>query len=732
MEQAGTRVPEYDKTGTITRVVFVNAATGFTVAHLTADDNPLPQVIVGELPPLAEGDPVRVKGRFEDDRRFGRRVRVETIEPLLPTTAAGVEKYLGSGSIPGIGKRLAQRIVEHLGEDVSQILDEDPERLREVPGIGRKKAEALAEVWQERVSQRRMLVALYGMGVGVALANRLRELYGSEAARVVAENPYRLAREVHGVGFLTADRLARAAGLAPDAPARIEAGIAFFLETQATEGHCFYPAEKLVEEVAGFLELDVMRVEPVLKEAVRNGTVVEESRWGDGEIALPWLKRSEDGAVRSLLRLMEPGPRLPQQRLSAAIDSGVRSSAVDLSMEQVDALAMALRHPVTIITGGPGTGKTTVIKAVIAAWRNLNMEALLCAPTGRAAKRMTEATGVEARTIHRLLEFDPSEAQFARDEGNPLPATAVVVDEVSMVDVWLMDSLLRALAPGTRLLLVGDKDQLESVGPGAVLRDCIGSGLVPCATLQEIHRQAAESLIIVNSHRILAGERPRTDPVSGRRPDFYFMEKEEPDDCLASLVELVRSRIPARFGFDPVRDVQVLTPMYKGALGAQNLNSMLQAALNPQGQEFRRGDRSYRSGDRVMQIRNNYTKEVFNGDVGFVDQVLSDGLVVRLTDGRKVKYDELDLDELTLAYAVTVHKSQGSEYPVVVLVMHTQHYVMLRRNLFYTALTRGKQLAVILGSGRAVRRAVANDVTHKRFTRLAEKLKEGRRTGDHD
>jgi len=720
-----------EASGVISRVLFVKVETGFTVAHFTPEDTELHHVIVGELPPVCEGDPVRIRGHYEDDRRFGRRIRVDYLEPLLPSNSIGVEKYLSSGTIPGVGKRLAARIVLYFGDDVARVLDEEPERLSEVPGLGSKKAEAIASVWKERVAARRMLVALYGMGIGVALANRLREAYGPEAVKVTTETPYRLAREVHGVGFLTADRLARSVGIDAHSPQRIAAGMEFYLDNQASEGHCYYPAERLASEVAEFLEVDLVEVEAVLKEAVKERRVIRDDRWGDGEISLPSLKRAEDGVARSLVRLTSPA-ELPAKKIAAALDAGVRSSTVDLTIEQVDALNTVLHNNCAIITGGPGTGKTTVIKAVIAALRNLNVETMLCAPTGRAARRMTEATGVEAKTIHRALEFNPGEARFGRDRSNPLEASAVVVDEVSMVDVTLMDALLSAITTGTRLLLVGDKDQLESVGPGAVLRDCIGSSKVPCVTLQQIHRQAAESLIIVNSHRVLAGEWLKLEAPAGKPADFFYMEKDDPEECVSALVELVKNRIPSRFGFDPIRDVQMLTPMYKGPLGAQNLNALLQQALNADGQEFRRGERAFRKGDRVMQLRNNYIKEVFNGDVGFVEYVLPDGIIIRNSENRKIKYEESDLDELTLAYAVTVHKSQGSEYPVVVLVLHTQHYVMLRRNLIYTALTRGKQLVVLVGARRAVRRAIQNDVTHKRFTRLSEKIRDAKVNSDNE
>ncbi len=715
-------------TGQIKRIVFVNPTNGYTVAHYVPDGSEAVDVVVGVMPAVSEGDLVRIAGRRVVDPKFGRQIRLDRIEPMLPHSQDGTRRWLGSGAIPGVGPVTAERLVEFFGDDLLTVLDVYPERLMEVPGIGKKKGEAIARAWHQKVTSRRMLVGLYGLGLGNALSGRLVAQYGEHAVRVASENPYRLAREVRGVGFLTADRLAQTLGIAKNAPMRIEGGILYYLDQQGGEGHCYVPRDVVVTQGAEFLGVDILEVEAVLKRMLEERVVALETRFGSDDIYAPRLLRAEYDSARFVSQLLRTQEERPHSRLKRALEQGISFIRLDLTEEQVQAVWTALSNRCTIITGGPGTGKTTVIKALISSLRYLNEEVALCAPTGRAAKRMTETTGVEARTIHRLLEYNPGEGRFQRDADRPIEATAIIVDEVSMIDVELMAALLGALAPGTRLVLVGDKDQLESVGPGAVLRDLIDAGSVPCIRFTQIHRQAEKSLIVVNSHRVLRGEQLAAQTSAGNS-DFFFMERGDPDACVETLVELVRDRIPSRFRFDPIRDVQVLAPMHKGSLGAQSLNERLQRELNPNGQELRKGDRIFRRGDRVMQIKNNYDKEVFNGDVGFVDSVAMERLAVLMADGRRVVYDDSDLDELVLAYAVTVHKSQGSEYPVVVMPVHTQHFVMLRRNLLYTAMTRGKRLVVLVGTRRAAALAIRNDQTRQRFTRLAERVREFARYG---
>jgi exodeoxyribonuclease V alpha subunit len=713
---------EVDYKGQISRIVFVNPSNGYTVAQLVRDDSQQAETVVGVMPSVVEGDLVRVRGNLVRDKRFGMQIRADLVEPIIPTTTVGIERYLASGAITGVGKILARRMVDFFGDSLSEALN-NPERLMEMPGIGEIRSATIISSWQERVTTRKMLISLYGMGIGNALAARLIVEYGNGAYKIVKDNPYRLAREIRGVGFLTADRLARSAGVPINSPARIEGGLHYYLDAQSSDGHCFIPVERLVQECAGFLEVDIVEVEAVLRQVLEDGGLRKEDSFDEDGVYLPRLYNAEVDCARGIARLLRLPVRHSDKRLRKALTRGVDVLPFDLTGEQVDAVWDALSHTCAIITGGPGTGKTTVIRALISGLRHLDEEVLLCAPTGRAAKRMTETTGMEARTIHRLLEFNPSNRQFGRDDNNPLSCTAVIVDEVSMIDIELMASLLRALAPNTRLVLVGDKDQLESVGPGAVLRDFIASEKVPLARLTVIHRQAEQSLIVVNAHRILQGLEPLSKAPYGRKVDYFFLPREDGEECAETIRTLIAERIPKRFGLDPVRDVQVLTPMYKGSLGAQQLNQTLQERLNPTGASITKGDRIFRVGDRVMQIRNNYDKEVFNGDVGFVTGVVSGTLQIQLGDGRTVPYSELELEELTLAYAVTIHKSQGSEYPAVVIALHPQHYVMLRRNLLYTALTRGKRLVVIAGTRKALAQAVRNDQTRRRYTRLSLRLR---------
>jgi exodeoxyribonuclease V alpha subunit len=710
-------------TGAVERIIFHNPENGYTVLLVQPDREGRCVTAVGAMPPVEEGQTLRLAGAWVRNERFGRQFAVERTELVLPDSAEGIQRYLSSGLIKGFGKEMAKRLVEAFGEDTLRILEEEPERVREVRGIGKKRAAQIKTAWQSHSAQRKNLIFLYGLGLATGTALKVLKQYGDQVERLVRANPYRMVRDVRGIGFTTADRVGRAVGIGMEDPVRVRAGVQHVLEEGTGQGHVYLPKELLITQSVGFLEVDQVLVEECLAELVRKGLVVSQlAADGDDAIYAPHLAEAEDRLAELLVRLASQTRELHPALRARGLEAGSQKAGVALTEEQEEAVEQALGRGLTVITGGPGTGKTTVLKAVIHALHASGDSVALCAPTGRAAKRMSEATGFPAKTIHRLLEYDPSSGGFARDEANPLLVDVVIVDEVSMIDLLLMTSLVAAVPDEGRLVLVGDRFQLQSVGPGSVLRDVVESHRFPVVTLATVHRQAAESQIIQSSHRILAGARPAFPP-PGETGDCFFVARDDPEAARESVVELLRERIPGVFGLDPLKDVQVITPMYRGALGADSLNRALQAALNPGDGGLRRGDHVFRVGDKVMQIRNNYEKEVFNGDIGRI-RALDEKDLTLMVDfgGRMVSYDQDDLDDLVLAYAITVHKSQGSEYPGVVLVMHTQHYVMLRRNLLYTALTRGRRLVVLVGNERALIRAVRNDETGVRYTRLRDRM----------
>jgi exodeoxyribonuclease V alpha subunit len=640
--------------------------------------------------------------------------------------------------IKGVGEKYAARIVEAFGLDTLRVLDEEPEKLRKVEGLGKKRIDAIVSGWRAQRQVREVMVFLQAHGASPALATRILKRYGAEAMAVVSREPYRLALDVWGVGFKTADRIAQAAGIAKDSPERMQAGVLQTIHDITDQGHVYVGDEELTARAAAMLELpaEAQATRDAIDAAVRDltlaGHVVTETVHGARLVFAREMHEAEERLAKRLgeLAAHAGGPPLPGA--AGAIDEFEARAGVALAPEQRRAIEQAARSEVLVVTGGPGVGKTTIVRAILAVFDREGLLVRLAAPTGRAAKRMSEATGREASTLHRLLEFDPKRATFKRGKDTPLDAGAVVVDEASMLDLPMADALLSAVAPGTRLVLVGDVDQLPSVGPGAVLRDIIASRKVPCVRLTQIFRQAAQSLIVTNAHRINSGEEPVAPPPGDTRADFFIVEKSDPDAAQATILELVTSRIPKRFGFDPARDVQVLTPMHRGPAGSLALNAALQEALNPlarTGAELTRGGRAFRVGDKVMQLKNDYEKLVFNGDVGFVTGIEKDEeeeqtlLRVRYDD-REVRYAEGSLDELSLSYACSVHKSQGSEYPAVVVPLLTTHYVMLSRNLLYTAVTRGKRLVVLVCDRRALRMALGESRKDERRTRLAGKIGE--------
>ena len=696
--------------GTLETLTYRNEQTGYSVARLQVPGQTGQVTVVGTLHDPVVGQTLQLTGDWQNHPRYGRQFRIEASRSVSPATAEGIERYLGSGLVKGIGPELARRIVARFGTDSLRVLDEEPKLLSAVPGIGPSRLAALGEAWKAQRGLREVMLFLQSHDIGTANAWRIYRRYGAKSIERIRENPYRLAEEVYGIGFRTADRVAASLGLARDAPARLQAGLLFALGE--AEGHTCLPTDELARRAAVLLELPEERLAEGVRELAAAGRVVLE----EGSVYLPALHAAEAGIALLLHRLAAA----PRAALAAEPEKDIAraqgSLGLTLDPPQAEALAAALREKVLILTGGPGTGKTTILRTLVAALSGRRV--LLAAPTGRAAKRLEESSGREAKTIHRLLEYDWRTGGFRKGPAEPLGCDLLIVDEASMVDTVLMYQLLRALPPAAGLLLVGDADQLPSVGPGNVLRDLIASGRLPVRELTHIYRQAAASLIVTNAHRIRAGRMPEGDG-----EDFYFIEQDSPAKAAEIILQLVTERIPRRFGLDPRADIQVLSPMHKGEVGVQNLNHLLQGALNPGAEGLQRGPWRLSTGDRVLQLRNDYEKEVFNGDIGRISH-LDAGQAVIEFDGRPVRYELEELDEIALAYAVSVHKSQGGEFPAVVLPVMTQHYVLLQRNLLYTAVTRGRRLVVLVGTRRALHIALSKAGAGSRFTGLARRLKE--------
>jgi len=710
--------------GTVERLTFADPASHYAVVRLRVKGRRQPATVVGPLAAVKEGEQLHLKGRYEVHPKWGEQFRVVWWYAVLPATVAGIEKYLASGLIKGIGPELAQRLVDHFGGETLTVIGEAPERLTEVSGIGPKKMDQIRRDWQTHKAAREVLVALQGLGVGMAMATKIYHQYGDQAVEVVTTNPYQLALDIHGLGFVTADRLAGRLNLDPLTPARLAAGLLHLLDTMGGEGHVYVPEEVLLSRTGELLQVPRPPLLGALEDLARAGRVVlPELPGGRGVYKKPaWV--AETGVAQSLGRLLTAGGSHPPLHLEDLIIRVQQQRGLTLAPEQVAAVAAALMDKVLVITGGPGTGKTTIVSCILDLYQGLGARVLLMAPTGRAAKRLSETTGMTATTIHRALEFSPQTGGFRRGPAEPLKAEVVVVDETSMVDTFLMYHLLRAVPNAARLILVGDAHQLPAVGPGNILKDLIDSQVVKVARLTQIYRQAKESLIVVNAHRINQGEYPFLPQKFGK-DDFVFLELDDPEALKDRLLNLVAEELPRRYGLDPLRDLQVITPMHRGPVGIQTLNQELQERLNPESDRWSWGGRVYRRGDKVMQLRNNYYKEVFNGDIGQVSGFLSaTGQLQVDFDGRVITYDPGEREDLTLAYAVTVHKAQGSEFPAVALVLTTHHYMMLQRNLLYTALTRGRRLVVILGSKRALGMAIRNDRPVRRYTHLAARLRE--------
>jgi exodeoxyribonuclease V alpha subunit len=700
--------------GVLERIVYENHETHFFVGRLRVKGQPDLLTIVGNLMAISVGETIRVCGRWVENKKFGRQIRVESYETVLPATIEGIEKYLGSGLIDGIGPVYAQRLVKAFGVETLRVIDKEPQKLRKVPGIGAKRAKQIREAWAAQKAVQSIMIFLQGHGITPGQAARIYTEYGDAAVAVLRANPYRLADDIAGIGFHGADKIAARLGISKSSQIRIEAGLLHVLSNAAGDGHLFLSGEDLCAAATEMLRVPPQDVLDALMTLTKREAVYREH----DAVYLPVLFAAERGCADQLKRLCAT----PHDPVPIQVDNALRwaekNQSIELSPEQREAIRLAIDSKVAIITGGPGTGKTTVLKCLLAILEKKSLSFLLAAPTGRAAKRMETATDRSARTIHRLLEYSPRKKGFLRDENNPLVTDMVVIDEASMIDCTLMFHLLKAIPPFARLILVGDVDQLPSVGPGNILFDIIASQTVPVARLRTIFRQAAQSGIISNAHLINRGAYPVFN-----EKDFFLIERHEPQKALDTVIELVVNRIPGRFQVDPVRDIQVLAPMRRGDSGVNRLNEALQQALNPEGLPVPR--RVFRQGDKVMQLRNNYDLDVFNGDVGIISLVDTEATELEVTfdDDRKVLYRFDEADNLGLAYAATVHKAQGSEYPVVVLAFLPQHYMMLQRNVLYTGITRAKRLVILVGNAKAVGMAVRNSKTAHRNTRLPERLR---------
>ena len=710
-------------TGEVERVTYENEATSFRVIRLGSVEGAGARrgavPAVGTFPAVGPGTRVRVTGEFVNDAKHGEQFRVETLIPIAPSTLAGLEKYLGSGLIQGIGPGFAKRIVATFGLESLNVLDQTPERLSEVVGIGARRIEEIKKTWASQRSISNIMMLLQTHGASPALAARIFKQYGEKAASILQRNPYRLALDVRGVGFKTADRIALSLGISGDHPERAQAGVMHELGVLSEQGHVVVPREAITERAALMLGIDQGHVQAALEALWASERVVIE----EGGVYLRWLHEAEVAVAEGLGRLLKsPGKELGG--LEAALHSFEQKAKLKLAPGQRAAVEASAKHKVVVITGGPGVGKTTIVRAVLNVLSHSRLRVKLAAPTGRAAKRLSESTGSEASTLHRLLAFDPRQGQFQLNAANPIEADVVIVDEASMIDVPLAAALIAALPTAARLIIVGDSDQLPSVGPGALLRDLIDSGTIQTVRLNEIFRQAGQSRIVINAHRILTGEMPESADADAPNADFFVVPRRTPEEAAELVRELVVTRIPRRFGFDAKRDVQVLTPMHRGPVGTLALNELLQAALNPEGPALESRGQKLRLGDKVMQTRNDYEREAFNGDIGVVSAVDLEGrkLSVRF-EQREVEYDDPSLASLTLAYATSIHKSQGSEYPAVVIPLLTSHFVMLSRNLVYTAVTRAKKLCVLAADPRAIRLALAETRREERMTRLADRLR---------
>ncbi|MEE4351977.1 MAG: ATP-dependent RecD-like DNA helicase [Desulfatiglans sp.] len=719
-----------DLQGQIERVTYTNQENGFTIARVKVYGQQKLVTVVGHIMSPTPGEILRMKGEWTQHPTYGEQFKIINYTTSLPASVYGIQKYLASGLVKGIGPVMAKRIVKEFDTQTLDVIENNIEKLTEVEGIGQKRIDMIKKAWEDQKEIREVMIFLQSNGVSPVYATKIFRQYGNRAIEVVMENPYRLATDIFGIGFVTADNIAQKLGFSKDSPLRAEAGIVYVLHQLADEGHVYYPYEPLVAKCQEILDLNRDMITSSFGAIAADNRIViedlndsfEEFKENRKAVYLAKFHLCETSIAERLKLLAQAPKSIRSIDSHKAIEWVQGRLDITLAANQIEAIRSAAENKLLIITGGPGTGKTTIIHAILKIFAELGIEILLAAPTGRAAKRMGEATGRQAKTIHRMLEYSFKSGGFKKNEDQPLPCDLLIVDEASMIDTILMHHLLKAVPPQATLILVGDVNQLPSVGAGNILEDIIASGIAPVARLHDIFRQARESRIIVNAHKINKGIMPSLSS-SSTKDDFYFIEQENPDEALKIILELVKNRVPHRFGFDPFEEIQVITPMHRGTVGAENLNVELQKELNPHEGGITTGNRNFRVRDKVMQIKNNYDKEVFNGDIGRVTRIEPENRDIAIAfDGREVIYDYSELDEIVLAYAVSVHKSQGSEYPVVIMPILMQHYILLQRNLVYTAVTRGRKLVILVGTKKALAVGIKNDKTQKRFTYLRHRL----------
>ena len=728
--QTHLKVQEKTLSGTIERVTFHNEENGYCVLRVSMSDTRKAQTVVGNCAAPNAGEEIAARGEWIEDDQYGSQFKASEISTSEPDNLKGIERYLGSGLIDGIGPTYAKKLVKKFGPEVFNIIDDRSKRLEEVEGIGPKRRQEIKKSWEKQKSVRRIMVFLHQHGISTARAVRIYKTYGDESIKKLRNNPYRLSHDLHGVGFKTADVIASKLGINFDDLSRIEAGLHFALQTATGNGHCALPEIELIESATELLGVDQIKIEDCLNKIITKREVTKDEINSVPMIFPPQLIASEKIISERILNLASRKPDYPKFEIEKALSWCQKKIGYSLAQGQRQAVELALRERVLIITGGPGVGKTTILRSVLMILRAKKVAPILCAPTGRAAKRMSESTGLEASTIHRLLEFKGHSGKFSHDENNPVEGDLFIVDEASMIDTQLMSSFLRALPKNAHLILVGDVDQLPSVGPGSVLSDMINSNELPVARLNEIFRQSSESRIITAAHEINEGILPieltksaKNDPKS----DFFFISSDEPEKTSETIANIVSRRIPENLGLDPVNDIQVITPMHRGSLGTQALNRKLQDSLNPANEstfEIERFGARYRVGDKVIQTRNNYDKETLNGDIGKVIEISTDPgkIIIQFSGQRTVSYEPGELDEISPAFAITVHKSQGSEFPCVVIPVSTQHFLLLQRNLLYTAITRGSRVVVLVGQKKAAAMAVKNIDTKERYRGLLQRL----------